>query len=506
MVVVLLALGCSNTGDNADNVTHRVAAHFERIDVPGVTTDHASTGGVSWVDYDGDNDLDLFISNGYDVSAEVPDGQPNRLYRNDGSGGFVEVTTGALATSKGISSGHTWGDYDNDGDLDVFIANQQDQNNALFRNEGNGTFVSIEDEPLVTDGGHSYTATWVDVDADGWLDLFVANGGMSHVGQNSLYRGIGNGHFEKVTDGDLVTDEAATCGIAWGDYDNDGDLDVFLANTGFRPPANNDVMYRNEGAWAFTRVENVPVVGDSLPSCAATWVDVDNDLDLDLHVTTMYGLANVLYRNDGSGTLSVVEGSPLTLDGGHSYGANWEDYDNDGDVDVVIANWGAGPDVYLNDGHGHFDRAQPSDLGGHIEFAGAVASGDFDMDGDVDVVVGNWPNRPGSDELNSIYRNRGDGGHWLRVRLRGTTSNRSGIGARVVVTSQRGGQVVTQMREVTSQMGFRGQSGLLPHFGLGQADDALSLEVRWPSGRISKLEGVAVDQVMDVTEPESASN
>jgi hypothetical protein len=243
------------------------------------------------VDYDGDGDLDLFVTNGYDVSAEAPTGQPNRLYRNDGLGAFVEITTGALATAEGISSGHTWGDYDNDGDLDVFITNQQDQNNFLFRNDGNDTFVPIDNVPQVTDGGHSYTAAWVDVDGDGWLDLFVANGGLSHAGVNGLYRGAGDGRFEKITEGDLVTDVAATCGIAWGDFDNDGDPDLFLASTGFAPPSNNNFFYRNEGGWAFTRIENAPVVSDGSPSCAATWVDVDNDLDLDLPSMSTTGVA-----------------------------------------------------------------------------------------------------------------------------------------------------------------------------------------------------------------------
>jgi hypothetical protein len=474
--------------------------HFEQVDIAGVTTDHASTGGVSWVDYDGDGDLDLFVTNGYDVSAAEPTGQRNQLYRNDGADGFVAVTTGALATSSGFSSANTWGDYDNDGDLDVFITNQQDQNNLLFQNDGSGVFTEVEDVPQVGDGGHSYAATWVDVDSDGWLDLFVANGGLSHMGKNTLYRGAGDGNFEKITRGDIVNDEAATCGVAWGDYDNDGDVDLFVANQGFAPPANNNALYRNEGEWVFTRVTDTPVANDNMPACAATWVDIDNDLDLDLHVTNMYGAADYLYRNDGAGDLQPVAGSPLTLDAGHSYGANWEDYDNDGDIDALVGNWGAAPSLYVNDGHGQFTRGHPGDLGARILAASALASGDFDGDGDVDVIVGNWPNAPGPDELNTVYRNRGGDGHWIRVRLVGTKSNRCGIGARVMLSLQRGEVTLTQMREVTAQAGFRGQSDLAPHFGLGAADVA-SIEVQWPSGKTTSVTDVAIDQIVEVVEP-----
>jgi hypothetical protein len=507
IAVLSLLLGCSETGTRTYSDNSKPHLQFERLQMTSVTTDHASTGGVSWVDYDGDGNLDLFVTNGYDVSAEAPTGQTNRLYHNDGNGSLVLVTSGALAISGGISSGSTWGDYDNDGDLDVFITNQQDQNNFLFRNEGNGTFVPIEDEPMATDGGHSYTAAWVDVNSDGWLDLFVANGGMSHSGKNGLYRGTGDGHFEKILEGDLVNDEAATCGIAWGDYDNDGDSDLFLANQGFASPANNNALYRNDGGWNFSRILNVAAVSDGLPSCAATWVDIDNDLDLDLHVTNMYGLADLLYINDGTGGLTRITGEPVmrvnppvTLDGGHSYGANWEDYDNDGDVDLVVANWGAAPAVYLNDGWGSFYRADVGALGKRVEYVGAVASGDFDGDGSIDMYIGNWPNRPGPGELNCLYHNNGRN-HWFRVRLAGTAGNRCGIGARVLLTFLQGEKLVTQMRDVTTQMGFRGQSDLSPHFGLGSADEVQSLEVRWPSGQVSRMTGIPADQIVTVTEP-----
>ncbi len=478
-------IGCTDTQDPVDT-----SLRFERVEVDGVTTDHASTGGVSWVDHDGDGDLDLFVSNGYDVSA-TPAGQRDRLYRNDGDGAFTAIDEGPLATGAAISSGHTWGDYDGDGDRDVFIANQQDQDNLLLRNDGDAGFTPITDEPMTTGGGHSYAAAWIDYDGDGRLDLFVANGGMSHVGANGLYRGLGDGRFEQITTGAIATDEAATCGIAWGDYDDDGDSDLFVANNGFAPPANNNALYRNDGGGAFTRITDSPAVDDATPSAAATWVDVDNDLDLDLHVTTMYGMADLLYLNDGSGGLTPAPASPLNVDPSHGYGASWEDLDNDGDVDVVVANWGAGTSVFLNDGSGRFERASVGDLGSRVEYAGAVASGDYDGDGHVDVYIGNWPNVPGPGEPNSLYRGVGGDGHWLRVRLTG------GFGARVLVTTNSG----TQMREVGSQAGFRGQSDPSPHFGLGEDSQVMVVEVRWSSGKVSTVENVAADQVVEVVEP-----
>jgi hypothetical protein len=471
---------------------------FSLAEIEGLTTDHASTGGVGWADYDGDGDLDLLVTNGYDVSADEPTGQQDRLYRNDGDGAWTDVSAEALPTDDHISSGHTWGDYDNDGDLDVFITTQQDQDNLLYRND-DGKFTAVDDQPMTTGGGHTYAAAWVDVDGDGWLDLFVANGGMSHAGANRLFRGVGEGRFEEITEGEIVTEVASTCGVAWGDCDNDGDPDLFVANYGFAPPANHNALYLNDGNWTFTRVTETPVVEDGAPSCAATWVDVDGDLDLDLHVTNMFGMADLLYLNDGKGNLTPGPFSSLNLDAGHTYGANWGDYDNDGDLDAVAASWGAAAVFYRNDGTGIFTRSSGGDLGSRIEFPGALATGDADGDGHLDVYLGNWPNNPGDGEPNRLFLNTGTAGHWLQFSLKNAQGGIGGIGARVTVTTSKG----MMMQEITAQHGFRGQSDLRPHFGLGDARSADRVEVRWPSGRVSVLTDVAADQVLEVVEPGS---
>jgi len=463
-------------------------------------TDRASSGGVSWVDVDDDGDLDLYVANGYDVSADRPVAQRNRLYLNDGAGVLTPVERGPLVERDEISSGSTWGDFDNDGDLDCFVANQQDEDNSLYRNEGGGVFTRLDEAAPSNDGGHSYAASWVDVDGDGRLDLYVANGGMSHTGANFAYRNLGEGRFERVMDTPIVGSEAASCAVAWADFDDDGDQDLYVANTRTDPAVNADELWRNDGEWRFTRITDGAIGADRGPSSAAVWGDVDNDADPDLIVATMYGLANRLYRNDGHGVLTLLDTAPPSVDGTFTYGADLQDWDNDGDLDLLLANWGAAPSLYLNDGGGGFELARAGDLGRVVAHGASVAAGDVDADGDLDVVIANWPNRPGDGEPNHLYLNDGTGGHWLRVRLVGTASNRSAIGARVQVATVADGVRRVQTRQVTAHSGFRAQSALALHFGLGRVDIVEEVVVRWPSGRVDRLDAQAADREIEIVE------
>jgi hypothetical protein len=459
---------------------------FERLTAgPGVT-DRASSGGVSVVDYDGDGDPDLYVTNGYDVSAEEPSPQLNRLYRNDG-GTLVPVTEGPLVEDAGYSSGSTWADIDNDGDLDVFVSNQQDQDNSLYRNDGNGVFSAITQGPVVSDGGHSYSAAWVDVDNDGLVDLFVANGGMSHAQENFLYRNLGGGSFERLTDSAIVQGEEYSCGTAWGDYDDDGDQDAVVTSYRF---GTSPSLYRNDGDFQFTRIEGM-LEGPIFASSAAVWADLDNDGDLDLVVSGVFGLANRIFINLGDGQLDRVVTDAASLEGGNSYALTVIDAENDGDQDLVVANWSSAPAMYLNDGAAGFTPVPVERLGSTIAYASSVTAGDINGDGLVDLVIGNWPNASGPEEENLILINRSTSGNWLEVQLAGTESNASGIGARIEITSE--GVSAKQIREVQAHTGWRSQSDLVQHFGLG-SNDMVEVVVWWPSGREDRLARIEANQ------------
>ncbi|MFQ5823096.1 MAG: FG-GAP-like repeat-containing protein, partial [bacterium] len=189
---------------------------FTRITTGNIVNDGASSFSSSWGDYDADGDLDLFIAN--------TNSENNFLYRNNGDGTFTKITEGDIVNDGGSSLGSSWGDYDNDGDLDLFVVNAAGENNSLYQNNGDGTFTKITDGDIVNDGGNSQACSWGDYDNDGYLDLFVANGTLEN---NFLYNNDGSGTFTKITQGIIVNDGGESRGCNWADFDNDGDLDLF---------------------------------------------------------------------------------------------------------------------------------------------------------------------------------------------------------------------------------------------------------------------------------------
>jgi hypothetical protein len=196
-----------------------------------------------------------------------------------------------------------------------------------------------------------------------------------------------------------------------------------------------------------------------------------------------------------------MDGGRATTDAGSSYAVTFGDLDNDADLDLVVANWGGASEIYLNDGAGHFEQVLSGAFRRSIHYASSLALGDYDSDGDLDVLIGNWPNHPGEGfEENVLIENRSADGNWIRVALEGDTSNRSAIGALIVVETSTGGKILQQIREVSTQSGWRSQSELAQHFGLGAATAVSKVVIRWPSGHSQTIIEPPINQILDVRE------
>ena len=394
--------------------------------------------------------------------------------------GVTDATRGPLG-DPGSGAGVAWGDYDNDGDLDLYLANAGSAN-RLFRND-RGTFVDATSGPLGDDGNGRGVA-WGDVDNDGDLDLYLANDGSA----NRLFRNDGGGSFLDVAAGTPLADAGSGQAATWGDSDDDGDLDLYLVNFG-----EPNRLFRNDGG-RFVDVAAGTPLADAGPGRAAAWGDVDNDGDLDLYLVNFLGMANRLFRNDGGTFVDVAAGTPLA-DAGNGRGAAWGDFDNDGDLDLYLAEFGSANKLFRNDGGAFVDIAGGTPFA-DAGFGVGVAWGDYDGDGDLDLYLAN------SGSANRLLRNQSAGAnHWLEVTLEGTASNRTGIGARVAVVA--GG--ITRIRELSGGSGNGSQNAPVASFGLGRASAIDSLIVRWPSGTLQAVHLLTAGADRRVAVTETAS-
>jgi hypothetical protein len=202
----------------------------------------------------------------------------------------------------------------------------------------------------------------------------------------------------------------------------------------------------------------------------------------------------------GDGTFEVMDGGRATDDGSSTYAVAFGDLDNDADLDLVVANWGGTSEIYLNDGAGYFDQTLSAVFDRSITYAGSMAMGDYDSDGDLDILIGNWPNQPGEHEENVLIENRYADGNWLKVALEGVDSNRSAIGARITVEFTKDGKTQLQTREVSTHSGWRSQGELTQHFGLGDATKISKVVINWPSGHVQTVAEPPPNQVLNVRE------
>lgn len=462
------------------------AVTFTKVTTGPVVTSAGDSRSANFIDYDNDGDIDLFITNG------PSGGQVSFLFQNDGLGAFTRILGDTLVTTVSPSDGATWADFDNDGDKDVFIATWYNQRNPFFTNNGSGTFTRVGTGHIATATSYSEAGSWGDFDGDGDVDLYVCNSAGSL--NNFLYRNDA-GTLNQVT-GVPPTNDAHTSRVGiWGDYDNDGDADLFVANEGGAEP---DDLYRNDNG-TFVKIITGPPVTDLNVSFGASWADYDNDLDLDLLVCNHSNQNEKLYRNDGGGAFTSVAGISLVTSAGYSICSAWEDIDNDGDLDVYIANgFGAGLDqnfLFENNNDGTFTKITTGALVTDIGCSYGCAFGDIDSDGDMDLAVARCEH-----QNDALYVNNGNSNHWITLKLTGLASNWSAIGARVKIKATIGGTPRWQMREVTSQSGYAGQSQIDPHFGLGDAVVADSIVINWPSGIVTVLENVPADQFLSIVE------
>ena len=467
--------------------------------------------GSAWGDYDNDGDEDIVAVGTY---------QPHALYRNNGDGTFTDVAAPAGIADPRGGWGSLFADYNNDGYLDLYITRggwSGAAENTLYHNNGDGTFTDVTRAAGVADPQSSFCAAWADYDNDGYLDLYIADGVIGDGAANVLYRNNGDGTFTNTAEIAGVANTGNSLGTAWGDYDKDGYIDLHVVNFG-----QSNVLYRNNGDGTFTDVTettgmNIPVTD----AFVTFFFDVDNDADLDIFISNsgafqafiagqITGTAphdtdrQVLYRNNGDGTFSDVTRESGLYQAFGAMGANFGDIDSDGYLDIYLAT--GAPQMgrlerdalFHNNGDGTFTDATLALGLGNIGKGHGVTFGDVDTDGDVDIYVPVGGAFIGDQWHNLFYQNAGAGNNWLTLKLVGVKSNRDGIGAKV--TLRLGNGVI--YREVSGGCGFGSTNSLSLEIGLKAHTKVDTLEIAWPSGQVDTHRNLAVNQKLVVTEGE----
>ena len=486
-------------------------------------------------DYDGDGWMDIFLVNGGSFADQkVAASARHRLYKNNKNGTFADVSASSGIGISGFGMGACAADYDNDGWVDLYVTSVTA--NKLYRNTGDSAFVDVTAKAKVGDSGlWSSSCAFGDIDNDGDVDLFVTNyvdfspdnnkyctgGGTIRVYchpnvykslPDILYRNNGDGTFSDISkEAGIYRTDGNGLGVVFGDYDNDGWTDIFVANDSvpnFLFHNKGKGIFEEVGFWAgvATGAEGRPLAG-----MGTDMADMNGDGLLDLIVTNLDRETHSLYKNLGKGLFSNV-----TFESGVGqatlpfvgFGVAFLDYDNDTDLDLAIANGDIIDNVsqfrdntsheqrnllLQNDGSGKFRDVGPTSGPGFAlkKVSRTLAVGDLDNDGDLDLLVGN--NGQTADLLRNEGGNRGNS---LLVKTIGSQSNRSGIGAILKLTVAGKDQV----RHVKAGSSYQGQNDLRVHFGLGAARLAERLEVRWPSGMVDRLDNIDANQIVTVTE------
>lgn len=458
--------------------------------------DRGFPGGVSLTDVDNDGDLDLMATGGY---SPIANPQPprytyraNTLYLNDGAGNFTHSPYPEFLVADNPNSGSTWADIDNDGDLDAFIATQHGRPDVFLRNQGVGRFVREELGDATSTRGSNFTASWVDIDNDGDLDLTSGGPTLEMAAPLLIYRND-SGAFTRVT-GIAAENGASNPGaILWADFDNDGDSDLFAPNSDIVRRSNitptgefeTPQLYRNDGAWSFTRTEG-QAFSEGLTGTSAAAGDIDNDGDLDLYIGQFIGI-DAVFLNNGAAAFSRD-----ARFAGHSHeqwatAAAFADVDLDGDLDLISVRYGDGVRLYTNDGAGAFTLVEDPALVGRTAFYSGAATGDIDNDGDWDIVSGNWGDTTDGDYITVLRNESARCGQSLNIQLRSAAGAPDPIGARVTLITRGSNGERRQLREAMGANSLRSQSASHFLFGVPHGERVVAAEIRWPDGRTERV-------------------
>jgi len=514
---------------------------LENRETPARNAPETMPGGLAVFDYNGDGRPDIFFTNGGNISTLKKDDPKyrNRLYRNDGNGVFTDVTVAAGVAGTRYDMGVAVADYDNDGHPDMFVAGLH--HGALYHNNGDGTFsdvtvksgldASINNPDPEFGPWWEITAVWVDVNNDGLLDLFVVNymqweysdkplckvenfadycHPRFYKGQpNQLFLNNGDGSFRDVSAGWGIRQHVGKgMGGGMADYDLDGRPDLFVTND-----ASYNFLFHHAGKKfdevAFESGVALEEDGTFVSGMGLDFRDYNNDGYPDIVFVALPNQTFPIFKNTGKGDFKEV-----TTDSGmrklsrpiSGFGVGLYDFDNDGWKDIFVSGGHVEshdmPGQPVNQPNFMFRNsgrtAQWQAVGAGFEAAAkqrhrGCAFGDLDGDGRIDVVV----SALGAEA--EIWMNRSqNSGHWLEIALKGTKSNRDGIGARIKVVSKTLG---SQYNHMTTSVGYASSSYGPVHFGLGSDLRADSIEIRWPSGTVQKLDNISADRVLKVVEP-----
>ncbi len=432
--------------------------------------------GVSAGDYDNDGDLDLYVCTRKN---------PNKLYRNLGGFRFEEVGAAAGVAYEHSSRAAAWADLDNDGDLDLYVGGY-DAPDRLYLNNGDGTFSDITAQAGIDNNRRVIGVMMTDIDRDGRLEIYVSN----YRKENRLYYNNGDGTFSDLIYPTGARSEYSAMGAFFFDYDRDGDDDLYLSHDG-QP----NFLYQNNSLGRFNDVTAQAGVGHAGFAMGVDFGDINNDGWLDIYLTNLY--ENVLYLNNGDGTFADISAAAGVDDVGMGWGTTFLDYDNDGWLDIYVGNesyYSPHPNVlYRNNGDLTFSIVEdPAGAQSMLGTYGLVAA-DLDNDGAQDLFLANEPRN----DRNQALRNKLAENHWIALELEGTTCNRSAIGAWVDVKDEFGNWRCDQ---VSAGGGYASQNPLGLHFGLGSATRIDSLIIRWPGGPVQHLGALEADRYYRVIE------